>query len=306
MPGCAGRPAGPPAPSARAPFASREGDSPPPGEPLLLWPSAPTADRWSPVAAVRLPTGDLVVAEKAQNRLFLLRGRDSAPYRLPPPPESPVEWTALALAPGLSFYALDGPGGKIHQYDFHGNYLGEALDLKVAAARFELGPIDPVGLAVDRSGRTVVTDRLGDRVLLFGPGWSYLGTAGETGSAPGAWRRPGRAAVSDDGRFLVADEGNRRVVLLDGVGAVLEVLDTDDPPRGVVALGSGGFAISLGDRVEILDRGLALRESRVVGPGPECRGGSAYATEALAATADGVVVGEGCSGRLLEIGLRGD
>jgi hypothetical protein len=217
-----------------------------------------------------------------------------------------VEWTALSLAPGLSFYALDGPGAKIHQYDYHGNYLGEALDLKDSALRFDLGAIDPVGLAVDRSGRTVVTDRLGDRVLLFGPGWSYLGTAGESGSAPGAWRRPGRAAATDDGHFLVADEGNRRVVLLDGVGAVREIHETFDAPRGVVALERGGFAISLGDHVDILDRSLGVRESRIVSPGPECRGGSAYATEALAATADGVVVGEGCSGRLLEIGLRGD
>ena len=257
------------------------------------------------MAALLLPTGELVVAEKGQNRIFLLRDRDAVPYRLPAPSPTPIEWTALANAPGLSFYALDGPGRKIHQYDFRGNYLGLALDIKSAVDRLDLGPVDPAGFAVDRSGRAVITDRQGDRVLLFGPGWSYLGTAGESGSLPGAWRRPAAAVATDRGLFLVADTGNRRVVLLDGVGGVSEVLETGEAPQGVATLDAGRFAVSLAGRVDILDRNLVRRESLRVWPGPECRG-TAYVTPALAGTSGRIWVGEGCTGRILEIRLGGD
>ena len=258
------------------------------------------------MAALALPTGEIVVAEKAQNRLFLLRSSQAVPYRLPAPSPTPVEWTALSAAPGLSFYALDGPGRKIHQYDFQGNYVGEAIDLEVVVAALGLGAIDPAGLAVDRSGRAVVTDRQGDRVFLFGPGWSFLGVAGESGSAPGAWRRPGAAAGSDRGTFLIADEGNRRVVLLDAVGAVREVAPTADPPRGVIALGDYGFAVSMAERVEILDQDLHRRESHPILPGPECGEARVFATGALAGLTQSLVVGDGCSSRLQEIPLRRD
>jgi len=272
---------------------------------LLWWPSAKLSNPWTPVAALLLPTQDLLVADKAQNRLYLMHGRDGAPARLPEPSPGPVEWTALSGAPGLALYALDGPGGKVHQFDFKGNYLGVAVDFDVVALANGLGRVDARGLAVDRSGRAVVTDRQNDRVLLFGPGWSFLGVLGETGSGLGAWRRPAAAAASEKGFFLVIDEGNRRVVLLDVVGSVKAARDTKEVPQGVSALGPELFAIALDDRVDVVNAGLDLVATYPIPAGPRCRGAS-YATSAVTGSEDRILVGEGCSGRLLELRIRGD
>jgi len=272
---------------------------------LLWWPNGPLSNPWTPVAALLLPTRDLLVADKAQNRLYLIHGRDTAPVRLPEPSPAPVEWTALSGAPGLAIYALDGPGGKVHQFDFKGNYLGVAVDFDAVALANGLGRVDARGLAVDRSGRAVVTDRQNDRVLLFGPGWSFLGVLGETGSGLGAWRRPTMAAASEKGSFLVVDEGNRRVVLLDAVGSVKTARSTKEVPQGVSALGPELFAIALDDRVDVVNTNLELVASYPVPAGPRC-GGASYTTPAVTGTEDLILVGEGCSGRLLELRIRGD
>jgi hypothetical protein len=252
-------------------------------------------DRWSPTAALRLPNGDLIVADRIETRLFRLVHADSTPVRLPSPGSKAVEWTALALAPGLSFYALDGPGRKIHQYDWRGNYLGEALDLARVGQDEELGPVEPAGLAVSRAGHALVSDRTGDRLLAFGPGWAFLGVWGQSGGEAGSWRRPGAMAAGETG-FVVADEGNRRAVALDDLGNVTALRDLDEAPRGVAALGDG-FAIAAGSRVEIVGPGLRVVQVLRLAPGPGC-GGAPYVTPAVAGDRATVVVGEGCSGRL--------
>lgn len=262
-------------------------------------------DPWSPAAVLLLPTADLIVADVNQNRLFRLRGAGSVPFRLPSPGTAPVEWTALARAPGLSFYALDGPGRRIHQFDMNGNYVGIALDLEQLAADQGLGTVDPAGLAVLRSGQAVVTDRFRDRLLTFGPGWVYQGEWGRTGSEPGAWRRPARVAAGDRPPFLVADEGNARVVLVDDFGEVITTRDLSGPPRGVAVLGADRFAVSYEGAVEILDGNLNLLRRVPVPRGPGCAS-SPYVTNALDGGDGAVWVGEGCSGGVLRIPLDGD
>ncbi len=263
----------------------------------VWWPSPAPADRWFPASALLLPNGVLAVAETARNRIFLIDGTERPPFRAPSPGREPVEWTALSAAPGLSFYALDGPGRAVHQYDLQGNYLGLALDLDRVAAEQGLGPVDPAGLAVDRAGQAVISDRSGDRLLVFGPGWNFLGVWGQSGSQPGSWRRPGRVAVGDRPPFLVADEGNRRVVLLDELGAVRGVRDLDGDPKGVGALEDGGFALTVGAEALVLDGSLFTRERYALPSGPGCTR-TPYATAAVAGDADVLFVGDGCSGRL--------
>ena len=88
----------------------------------------------------------------------------------------------------------------------------------------------------------VLTDRLGDRIIAFGPGWSFLGVLGQTGSDPGSWRRPGVVAVGGRGPFLVVDEGNRRIVLLDTLGEVIAARDFAAASDIEVAKGIEGLA----------------------------------------------------------------
>jgi len=267
------------------------------------WPEA-VRDRWFPTAVLVLPTGGLVVADSNQNRLFLLPDPAGPAARLPLPAVSPLQWTALAVAPGLSFYALDGPGHRIHQYDMQGNYQGIAVDLDAVAATEGLGALDPVGLAVDRSGHAVLSDRQGDRLLTFGPGWSYLGVWGQSGTDLGSWRRPGAVAVGDRGSYLVADEGNRRIVLLDSLGNPITSYETGDAPRGVAVLQGGRYAVGVGSTVLLLGTGLLPMTSLSIPAGPGCRD-RPYATNALAVDRDKVFVGEGCSGRIFQTTLGG-
>lgn len=283
---------------------SGSGNAPPSADMLSAsvdwWPSVAPADRWFPVAALLLPTGEVVVADTDQNRLFRMTGREDAPTRLPSPGQDAVAWTALSAAPGLAFYALDGPGQRIQQYDLHGNYLGLALDLERLAEDQRLGPVEPAGLAVDRSGHALVTDRLGDRLLVFGPGWSFLGVWGQSGADPGSWRRPGAVAVGARGPFLVADEGNQRVVLLDTLGDVLAVRDLNEAPRGVAVLSPERFAVSFGRVIEVMNGSLATVETHMLPGLGSCDGGS-FVTSALAGSGDLLFVGEGCTGRLLQV-----
>jgi hypothetical protein len=254
------------------------------------------------VALLALPTGDLLVAEKQQNRIFRLPTREGDPVRLVSPSPPPVEWTALSLAPGLSFYALDGPGNVVHQYDFRGNYLGVALDVGALAQNEELGPLEISGMAVERSGQALLTDRQGDRLLVFGPGWVLTGILGQTGSDPGSWRRPGPVSVGDRPPYLVADPGNLRVVLLDGLGEVLAHRELPEEPSGVAVLGEGLFAVARGATVEILDARLAPVETfsfaALCPKGP-------FASGALVGMGGVVLAGEGCTGRLQEFRRRG-
>jgi hypothetical protein len=252
-----------------------------------------------------LPTREIVVAEAEQNRLYRMSTADGELLRFPSPGTSPIEWTALASSPGLAFYALDGPGRRVHQYDFQGNYLGEALDLKRLADEESLGPIEPGGLAVDRSGHGVVTDRLGDRLLAFGPGWVFQGAWGQSGADPGSWRRPGSVAVGNSPPYLVADEGNRRVVLVDAFGEAVATRDLTEAPRGVAVLGPGRYAVTYEDVVEILDRTLLPTLTIVLPRGADCSA-APYATTALAGDGIRLWVGEGCSGRLRQVPVDGD
>jgi hypothetical protein len=263
------------------------------------WPPVPPPDRWYPVAAIVLPGGGVVVAESGQNRIFLLEA-DGRVERLPAPGRTVVEWTALAVGPGLFFYALDGPGLAVHQYDYEGNYVGLAVDLARTADQQGLGHVEPAGLAVDRSGQAVVTDRAGDRLLVFGPGWTYTGVWGQSGTEPGSWRGPERIAVGGRPPYLVADAGNRRLVLIDRFGDVLAWRALGDPPRGVAVPGADRYAVTLRDRVEILGRDLQLIRTYVLPRDEGCEG-TPYATPALAGEGPALFVGEGCSGRVVEL-----
>jgi hypothetical protein len=269
------------------------------------WPLPAPADRWFPVALLPLSDGSWAVAETDQNRIFLLDVAGRVSVRLPGPGRARVEWTALAPAPGLSFYALDGPGRAVHQYDLRGNYLGVAIDLARLADDEGLGMIEPAGLAVDRSGLAVITDRIGDRLLVFGPGWGFRGAWGQTGSERGSWRRPGAVAVGDRPPFIVCDEGNSRIVLIDEMGGVRGMRSWADPPRGVAALSREGYVVVSGDSAQILDAALLPRRMFALrGSGP-CAG-RAYATGAVGVAAGLLLVGEGCSGRLAAFRVSGD
>ncbi len=77
------------------------------------------------------------------------------------------------------------------------------------------GPVPswPVGLAVDRSGRTLVVDRHNGRILLLSARGDAEGIGARQGWEPGLLLHPSAMDLLPNGSVLVADEGNSRVLL---------------------------------------------------------------------------------------------
>lgn len=270
---------------------------------LTTWPAEQPTNAWQPTAILGLPTGALVVSDRAQTRLYFLEDPSKKPERLQNPSPSAVEWTALAGTPGLSFYALDGPGQKVHQYDLKGNYQGLAADLRDIAEEEALGRVEPYGLAVDGTGQILVSDGLGDRILVFDPSWDLVGLWGETGAELGAWRRPGRM-VSYQTSTYVHDEGNNRVVCLGSLGEVLGSAEVHGALTALAAGAHGVFVATEGLRVTRLPIGRQKAKALRLPALGECDGEN-YVS-ALAVRGSSLFLSDGCHGRVIQLALNKD
>ena len=79
--------------------------------------------------------------------------------------------------------------------------------------------INPLGLAVDESGRIVVTDGQNHQVILFDMYLSVELVFGSYGAHPGQFDIPDGVVVTKEGNIFVSDSGNRRVQVFRLVGA---------------------------------------------------------------------------------------
>ena len=80
---------------------------------------------------------------------------------------------------------------------------------------------DPEGLFYDSKDRLLVADTGNNRVLIFAPDLSLVGTIGEEGQGDGQFRQPVDVAVDSRGRIIVADAGNNRIEIFDASGRFL-------------------------------------------------------------------------------------
>ena len=222
-------------PGARMDAVAAEGDGTSVADDVRLeaeswWPEAPPDDAWRPVAVLLLPTGGMIVADQAQGRLFQLGSPRLGLDRLPSPDPPVVEWTALAPAVGLSFFALDGPGRIVHQYDYSGNYLGVAANLDAIAHAEGLGPVDPAGIAVDRAGQILVSDRMSDRILVFDASWN-LTCPRDTEVDCGSLAE--QTCLGDFGQRLVVGHHGQIACTGDAILAVCESVERSDGTRNI-------------------------------------------------------------------------
>lgn len=116
--------------------------------------------------------------------------------------------TALAAAAGGGFFAAVGDAGSVLRFDAEG----------ALSATWELpgeGPVPswPAALAVEPGGELYVVDRHAGRILLLDDDGRAVGVGSRRGWEPGLLRFPGALARLEDGRLLVADEGNGRAQL---------------------------------------------------------------------------------------------
>ncbi len=131
--------------------------------------------------------------------------------------------------------------------------IGDYLRTLGASARGAGQLTAPRGLAVDPSGRLLVSDTVDDRIEAFAPGsdayaeqWTL--TAGVPSSAgftsATGFASPAGIAVDPRGSVYVADPGNERVVHLWGDGTFLGELGGPGDLGGAELSGAGSVAVS--------------------------------------------------------------
>jgi sugar lactone lactonase YvrE len=106
-------------------------------------------------------------------------------------------------------YVADAMNNRIQEFRTDGTALGVLGGDHAPALRF------PYALAADAAGVLTVVEYGGGRVSRIAPDGSVLGRCGQPGRDLGDFDTPWGMARQDDGRILVADTGNRRLVELD-------------------------------------------------------------------------------------------
>jgi len=153
-----------------------------------------------PLAA--LPDGGLLVFDHAEERVLKL----DADGKLGREMKVEGRVTALAATPSGGFLATVGETGTLLHHDANGDRDGT----------WQLpgeGPVPawPSGVVADPVGGVLVLDRHGDRVLLLDTTGKTIGVGSRRGAEPGLVRFPSAITLLDDGRVVVADQGNGRV-----------------------------------------------------------------------------------------------
>jgi DNA-binding beta-propeller fold protein YncE len=202
---------------------------------------------------------------------------------------------------GLSLLVLDAGGRRIHEFHSRGEYLGVGLDLANGDLSERLGAVDPRGLAADRSGNVLVTEREGDRLLVFSPDWVLVSVAGGFGGGARTFEEPEGVAATGE-RIFVADSGNGRVQVLDLQGRFLSSwpLPGGGRPLGLAVDGRGNLLVADGQG----DRVLAFGPGGVVsaafgaeGSGP----GSLRGPAAVAVQGDRLLVADSENDRIVRL-----
>ena len=80
------------------------------------------------------------------------------------------------------------------------------------------------GVAVDASGRAIISDYANSRLLVRDHDGALLAMWGSPGSGPGEFYSPHDVEVAENGEIYVVDHGNARVQVLDGTGTLQRVL----------------------------------------------------------------------------------
>jgi DNA-binding beta-propeller fold protein YncE len=146
------------------------------------------------------------------------------------------------------------------------------LALSAPELERRLGEVDPRGIALDRSGNLLVTDREGDRLLVFAANRDLLYEAGGFGDGAQQLEDP-EGVVTSPTRIFVADSGNGRVQVLNPQGRFQESwpLPGGGRPAGLAADGEGRLYVTDVERGRILvfdPKGHVIAEAGAPGAGP--------------------------------------
>jgi len=197
----------------------------------------------------------------------------------------------VAVGPDGNVYVTDSDNDRVQVFDGEGRLLRTwgsrcALDtgLGCATTTGEGQFQEPWGIAVGPDGRVYVADTWNHRIQVFDANGTFLtqwGTYGQTGDARPKvplghmLYGPRDVAVDASGRVFVTDTGNKRVVVYDRDGGVLDQWGGAgsgpgqfEEPVGIApdAAGNVYVADTWNGRIQVFDRDLGfLREWPVEG-----------------------------------------
>lgn len=170
---------------------------------------------------------------------------------------------------GLTLYVLDGGRGRLYGYDLGLRFRGTALDLTDPTVTARFGRVDPDGVTFDPSGRAILSDREGERLLVFDPQWRPDREIGGPGGAGRGFLDPGALAPGRSGEIVVVDRGNRTLQRVDSGGRLGAAQLLPRPGESVTSAGAGRYLVgdAAGD-VQIVDAaGVRLLLSAPAGIG---------------------------------------
>jgi len=217
--------------------------------------------------------------------------------------EGALQRPLAAAASGLEVLVLDGGRGRVLQFHARGEYLGVVLDLSAPDIERRLGEVDPRGIAIDRSGNILITDREGDRLLVFAANHDLLYATGGFGEGEQQFEDPEGVVAGPTGIF-VADSGNARVQVLDPQGRFRASwpLPGGGRPTAIAVDAAGRVCVTDAERGRVLvfDRhGRALAEAGAPGSGPGALRGPA----GVCAIGEQVIVADSENDRLVRFRL---
>lgn len=214
-------------------------------------PVPPGADRFTPTQVAVDFRGRVLVADAGSGAVFVF-DRNGAPVGAlaDPAPADQVggmprflDVRGIVAASGLSVFVLDAGTGRVSNYDLGGQLRGAVLDLAGGAVEARFGAIRAGGMTLDPTGQAVISDREGDRLLVFDPQWVPSHELGGPGSGAGGFRDPAGVAADARGRLVVADRGNRLVQVLDAFGSPLAEYPFEHAPESVAVDRAGNIYV---------------------------------------------------------------
>jgi len=99
----------------------------------------------------------------------------------------------------------------------------------------------PTDLAIDRSGRVIVTDSLNGRIQIFAADGTAAGGFGEPGDTAGRFARPKGVALDSEGHIYVCDSQQDLVQIFDDNGRLLLAFGENGSEPGQFWMPSGIF-----------------------------------------------------------------
>ena len=106
---------------------------------------------------------------------------------------------------------------KVNKQHIKGSPFSVAVSSKSSAEKLGAsiltigGILEPFGVAVNKRGEVIVTEREGHCVSIFTPSGEKLRSFGTHGSGQGQFEDPRGVTVDNDGNILVADRSNNRI-----------------------------------------------------------------------------------------------